>query len=90
MTHRTIPIAFARPKQVRRLWRMQGPDTVAAAALYEHPAGTELRVYLEPESADAPLHTETHPFDVGVLEEKAAQMRALLLAKGWRIAPPTD
>jgi hypothetical protein len=29
---------------------MQGPRKILTAALYRHPAATELRVYLEPEA----------------------------------------
>jgi hypothetical protein len=29
-----------RPRQLRVLWRMQGPQRVVAAALYEHPTVT--------------------------------------------------
>jgi hypothetical protein len=77
-------MAPQRPKQRRLLWRLQGPTKVAVAALYEHPAGTELRVYLEPESADDLLHSQVDRFDVGTLEDKAATLRVVLLEKGWR------
>ena len=46
--HRDPP----RPKQLRLLWRMQGAQRSVAAGLYEHPGGTELRVYFEPEERD--------------------------------------
>jgi hypothetical protein len=57
---------------------------VVTAALYSHPAGTELRVYFEPESAGDLLHSQVERFDVRVLEDKATALRDVLLAKGWR------
>jgi hypothetical protein len=72
-----------RSHQLRLLWRMQGPSRVVAAALYEHPAGTELRVYFEPEERDDLLHSQVHRFDVGPLEERANALRDLLREKGW-------
>jgi hypothetical protein len=65
---------------------MQGPRRIVTAALYHHPAGTELRVYLEPESADDLLHSQVERFDVGVLETRAEALRMILLEKGWRDA----
>lgn len=44
---------------------------IVTAALYKHPAGTELRVFLGPESADDVLHTDRERFDVGALEAQA-------------------
>ena len=68
---------------VRILWRMQA-RRVVTAALYSHPVGTELRVYFEPEGAGDLLQSDVERFDVGRLEEKAAEMRKALLEKGWR------
>ena len=43
---------------------MQGSRRVVAAALYGHPAGTELRVYFEPKDADDVLHSQVERVDV--------------------------
>jgi hypothetical protein len=62
---------------------MQGPHRIVTAALYGHPAGTELRVYLEPEAAGDLLHSHVERFDAGVLETRAEALRVMLLEKGW-------
>jgi hypothetical protein len=67
---------------VRMLWRMQH-RRVVAAGLYAHPGGTELRVYFEPESAGELLHSHVEQFNVSLLEEKAAALRAILYERGW-------
>lgn len=74
------------PELVRILWRMQGPRKIVVAALYRHVAGTELRVYLEPESANDLLHSQVERLDIGVLENRATVLRQILLEKGWRDA----
>ena len=56
---------------------------MVAAGLYEHPSGTELRVYVEPEGCDVVLLTETHSFDVIWLEQKAITFCDMLHRKGW-------
>jgi hypothetical protein len=68
---------------LRVLWRMQGRTRIVTAALYDHPVGTELRVYLEPESANDLLNSHVERFDIGVLETRAEALRAILLEKGW-------
>jgi len=65
---------------------MHGPRRVVTAALYRHPAGTELRVYLGPETSDDLLNSQVERFDIRVLEERAAALRAILVEKGWRDA----
>ena len=60
---------------------------VVTAALFSHPAGTELRVYFEPEEAGDLLHSQVERFDVSVLEQKAAEMREALRVKGWLELP---
>ena len=62
---------------------MQGPTKIVAAALYEHPHGVEVRVYVEPEERDDLLHSEVHRSRVGALEQKAAYLRQLLREQGW-------
>lgn len=69
------------------LWRMRA-RRVVTAALFPHPAGTELRVYFEPESAGDLIASQVERFDVSVLEAKAAAMRETLRAKGWIDLPP--
>lgn len=79
-----IPAPTTRLVQV--LWRMQS-RRVVTAGLYSHPAGTELRVFFEPESADDLLHSQVERFDVSALEGKAASMRRVLLERGWLELP---
>jgi len=38
------------------------------------PAGTELRVYFEPEETDDLLHSQVGRFDIGVREERATAL----------------
>ena len=71
---------------VRVLWRMKA-RRVVTAALYSHPAGTELRFYFESEGAGDLLHSQVERFDVSVLEDRAARSRASLLEKGWLEVP---
>ena len=75
--------ADSRPHAWRILWRMRGPKKVARAALYRHPVGTELRIYLEAEDRDDLLHSEVHANDVGILEERASNVRSVLRGQGW-------
>ena len=49
-------------------------------------AGTELRVYRGPESADDLQYSQVERFDIGVLETRAEALRIVLLEKGWRDA----
>ena len=72
-----------RPKQLRLLWRMRGPERILAAGLYEHPGGTELRVYFEPEERDDMLQSYVERFDVDALELRANTLRDILREKGW-------
>ena len=65
------------------LWRMQGPQRVVAAALYQHPHGTELRVYFEPEERDDVLESQVEQFNVDALETRANTLRDTLREKGW-------
>ena len=76
------------PELIRVLWRMQEPRKIVMAALYRHVAGTELRVYLGPESANDFLHSQVERLDVNVLEERATVLRYVLLENGWRDATP--
>jgi hypothetical protein len=69
---------------VRVLWRMRGPKRMVTAALHRHPAGTELRVYFEPESAGDLLESQVEHVDISVLVQRAAALQRILLEKGWR------
>ena len=60
---------------LRVLWRMQFRAQIITAAIYRHPAGLELRVFLEPEEKNDLLWSELARFDHSVLEDKAAAMR---------------
>jgi hypothetical protein len=62
---------------------MQGPSRVIAAGLYEHPGGTDLRVYFEPEERGDLLQSDVQRFDVGALEDKAEALHNILREKGW-------
>jgi hypothetical protein len=74
----------SKAEQLRVLWRMQGPQSVIVAALYEHPAGHELRIYSERHKDDI---LQRWVRDVGVLEGKAEQVRGMLLEQGWLPVP---
>ena len=54
------------------------------AAIYAHPVGRELRVYLE-DSEDNVLHTQVGA--VPALDAKAAQLRSVMLEQGWLPIP---
>ena len=57
---------------------------VIAAALCAHSAGTELRVYVEPEPGGDVLEPRLTKGDVGRLEERAGELKKVLQEKGWR------
>lgn len=77
----------SRPRAWRVLWRVRGPRKTAVAALYRHPIGTELRIYIEPEERDDLLHSEVHANDIGILEERANDVRIVLRGQGWTESP---
>lgn len=66
----------------RVLWKLQGPKRVITASLCRHPAGHELCVHFE-DSLDDLLETRFERFDVGALDERAQQMKELLMSRGW-------
>ena len=53
------------------------------AAIYRHPHGQELRVFLGNESDNNLLHSEPARFDFTPLEDKATAVREVLPEKGW-------
>jgi hypothetical protein len=57
------------------------------AAIYKHPHGQELRVFIEPEEKNDLLWSELAQFDFTPLEQKASDLRAVLLEKGWTELP---
>ena len=82
MTPQSNPSNPHSPHLLRVLWRLQGPTKVVAAALYRHPAGTELVIYFEPESAEDSLKTRFSRFDVRELQERAQALKGILREKG--------
>jgi hypothetical protein len=53
------------PKQLRLLWTMQATTPCGRSRRrYEHPNGTELRVYFEPKECDDVQQSDVHAFDV--------------------------
>jgi hypothetical protein len=55
----------------------------SVSSLIEHDVGKELRVFLGPEEKNDLLWSELAQFDFTPLEEKAADLRSVLLEKGW-------
>jgi len=76
-----------RPEQLRLLWRVERRKQfrcqIIAPAIYRHPYGQELGVFLEPEDAGNLLHSELARFDYTPLEDKATSLREVLLMSGW-------
>src|SRR5205814_85261 len=70
-------------EQSRMLWRVQGPSRIIAAALYRHPAGTELRVYFEPEHADDVIESRVERGEGSSLVVRSDELRHRLARKGW-------
>jgi hypothetical protein len=70
------------PRQLRILWRVERRKLfrcqVITAAIYRHPHGQELRVFLGDESDDNLLHSELTRWDLAPLEEKATSLREVL------------
>ena len=56
---------------------------IITAAIYKHPHGQELRVFLEPEEKNDLLWSSVERFDFTPLEQKASDLRSVLLEKGW-------
>jgi hypothetical protein len=80
-----------RLEHVRDLWqmhRLQKPQAILTAAIYETDTGRELRVGF---SLTNLIHSELSRKGDGPLEARAADLRISLLESGWiePIAPPT-
>ena len=77
----------ASPEQLRVVWRVERRRRfrcqIITAAIYKHPHGQELRVFLGDEGENNLLHSELARFDFAPLEDKAASLREVLLEKGW-------
>jgi hypothetical protein len=61
---------------------MQGAQGVVAAALYDHPHGTELRVYFEPDDQHDVLQSYVDA-NVAALELTADTLRDVLREPAW-------
>jgi hypothetical protein len=79
------PAPVPSPEQLRVLWRVERRKQfrcqIIIAAIYKHPHGQELRVFLGDETEDDLLHSEVAQFDSTPLDEKAADLRSVLLEK---------
>jgi hypothetical protein len=80
-------------KPVRVLWRVecrkQFRCQIITAAIYKHPHGQELRVFLGAEEDGNLLHSELVQWEFTPPEEKAASLREGLLEKELSELPPT-
>jgi hypothetical protein len=70
------------PKIVRTLWRMQGPTRIMAARIERHPFGRELIVTFEGGVEDV-IETRFERIHESALEQRAEELRELLVMKGW-------
>jgi len=81
------PSDLTSPEQLRVLWRVERRKEFRAqiitAAIYRHPLGQELRMFLGAEADNNLLHSEPAGFDFTALEERATALREVLLEKGW-------
>ena len=64
------------------LWRMQGPSRIIAARIERHPFGRELVVAFESKAEDV-IETRFERVKESVLEQRADELRQLLVTKGW-------
>jgi hypothetical protein len=65
----------------------QGPRRIVTAALHRPHVAAELRVYVEPESANDLPHSQVERFDVRVLKKRATVLRRILLEKDGEMRP---
>ena len=74
------------PTQTHHLWRVERRREfrvqTISAAIYRHPHGLELRVFLGEEQDDDLLFSEFAGINLP-LEEKATSLREVLLETGW-------
>jgi hypothetical protein len=74
-------------RRIRLLWRAERRNAfrcqVITAAIYKHPVGQELRVFLEPEDQHDLLMSEVEGMNLCALDERAARLREVLLESGW-------
>jgi hypothetical protein len=80
------PITLS-PDRLRVLWRVERRREfrceIITGAIYKHSHGRELQVFLGDENDNNLLHSELARFDFAPLDEKAADLRDVLLEKGW-------
>src|SRR5689334_6077400 len=69
-------------KIIRNLWRMQAPSRIIGARIERHPFGRELVIRFE-DVADDVIETRFERAGTAALEQRAAEVRELLVAKGW-------
>ena len=76
---------------LRVLWRVERRKEfrvqIITAAIYRHPAGQELRVFIEPEEKNDLLSSSVERVDFAPLEAKAADLRDVLLERAGRTLP---
>ena len=77
------------PKTVRTLWRMQGPSRIIAARIERHPFGRELVIAFEGVAEDV-IETRFERSQLSILEQRADELRELLVAKGWSALRGSD
>jgi hypothetical protein len=79
------------PRVVVTRWRMQGPSRVLIARIERHPFGRELVIAFDGAGGDV-IETRFERVDFPRLEQRAEELRQLLVAKGWteiRREPPS-
>ena len=64
------------------LWRLQGPSRIIAARIERHPFGRELIIAFEG-ARDDMLETRFERVNFSALDQRAEELRTLLVAKGW-------
>jgi len=69
------------PKIISTLWRMQGPSRVMVGRIERHPYGRELVIAFE--DGDDVIETRLARSGSAALEQRAEEVRGLLLQKGW-------
>src|SRR3954447_18439204 len=77
------------PKIVCVLWRMQGPSRIIAARIERHPFGRELVIAFEGVAEDV-IETRFERSQLSILEQRADELRELLVTKGWSALRASD
>jgi hypothetical protein len=71
------------PRIIRVLWRLQGPTRAVVARIERHPYGRELVIAFEGAGDDV-IETRLERTGTAALEQRAEEVRAVLVGKGWR------